>query len=256
MNLILDPFFYMVAIPAILMVGVSKGGFAGSLGMLTVPLFSLAVPPIQAAAIILPILCLMDIFGIIAYRRKADWRNLAYTLPGAVVGIGIGTLLFKYLNDDIVRLVIGCIAVLFTLNYWFRPKPEGHRVGPNVIKGSLWGGVSGFTSFMAHAGGPPLQFYMLPQKIDKTLFVGTSVWFFLVVNYTKLIPYSFLGQFSSENLATSLILLPLAPLGIWLGVKAHKHVPEQLFYKLAYILLFITGSKLLWDGLNGIFKFF
>lgn len=256
MNLITEPFFYLVAIPAVLLVGISKGGFAGSLGMLTVPLFSLAISPIQAAAIILPILCMMDIFGIIAYRRKADWRNLAYILPGAIVGIGVGTLLFKHLNDDIVRLVIGCIAVIFTLNYWFRPQPADHKAGPNLVKGSFWGGVAGFTSFVAHAGGPPLQFYMLPQKINKTLFVGTSVWFFLVVNYTKLIPYAYLGQFSSENLATSLVLLPLAPIGIWLGVKAHNRVPEQLFYKLAYILLFITGSKLIWDGINGLFGFF
>lgn len=256
MNLITNPFFYLVAIPAILLVGVSKGGFAGSLGMLTVPLFSLVIPPIQAAAIILPILCLMDIFGVIAYRRKADWRNLGYVLPGALIGIAIGTALFQYLNDDIIRLTIGSIAVVFTLNYWLNAKSGDHKAEPNRIKGTLWGGVSGFTSFVAHAGGPPLQFYMLPQKINKTLFVGTSVWFFLVVNYVKLVPYAYLGQFSSENLATSLTLLPLAPVGIWLGVKAHKYVPEQLFYKLAYLMLFITGSKLLWDGLNGLFKFF
>lgn len=256
MNFIVEPFFYMVAIPAILLTGISKGGFAGSFGMLTVPLFSLAIPPVQAAAIILPILCLMDIFGVVAYRRKVDWQNLSYVLPGAIVGIAVGTLLFKYLNDDIIRLILGSISVAFTLNYLFRPKPEGHKAQPSRIKGGFWGSISGFTSFVAHSGGPPLQFYMLPQKLDKTLFIGTSVWFFLIVNYTKLIPYAFLGQFSSENLGTSLVLLPLAPVGIWFGFQGHKYVPEKIFYKFAYIMLFFAGLKLLVDGLNGIYHFF
>jgi len=256
MNFISDPFFYSVAIPAVLLIGISKGGFAGSLGMLGVPLITLAIPPVQAAAIILPILCTMDIFGLIAYRRHADWRNLAYLLPGAIAGITIGALMFSILNDDIVRIMIGAIAVIFTLNYWFKTKISKKKIGPSFVKGSFWGSLAGFTSFVAHAGGPPLQFYMLPQKIDKTLFVGTSVWFFFAVNYVKLIPYTYLGQFSSENLGTSLVLVPLAPLGVWLGVKAHKLVPEIIFYRIAYILLFATGIKLLVDGVNGYFEIF
>ncbi|MBL4740801.1 MAG: sulfite exporter TauE/SafE family protein [Sneathiella sp.] len=254
--MIADPLFYLIAVPAILLIGISKGGMAGSLGMLGVPLMSILIPPVQAAAIILPILCLMDIFGLIAYRRNADWKNLSYLLPGALVGIGVGTLLFQYLNEDMVRLFLGAIAVIFTLNYWLVPTPETNKSGPSLLKGSFWGTISGFTSFVAHAGGPPIQFYMLPQKIDKKLFVGTSVWFFLVVNYVKLIPYAYLGQFSTENLATSVVLFPLAPIGIWLGVKALKYLPEKLFYKIAYLLLFVTGSKLVLDGLNGLFNFF
>ena len=253
MTLIEDPLFYAAAIPAMIIIGISKGGFAGSLGMLGVPLVTLVIPPVQAAAIILPILCLMDIFGLIAYRRKADWKNLWCLLPGAITGILIGALLFKYLNDDIVRLVVGVVAVGFTLNHWLKPKLAGEANGRSLILGSFWGSISGFTSFVAHAGGPPLQFYMLPQKIDKTLFVGTSVWFFFVVNYVKLIPYTYLGQFSAENLGTSLVLLPLAPLGIWLGVRLHKIVPEALFYRFAYMMLFVVGLKLLFDAFNGLF---
>ncbi|GLQ05661.1 sulfite exporter TauE/SafE family protein [Sneathiella chinensis] len=252
MDIIADPLFYSIAIPAILIVGISKGGFAGSLGMLGVPLMSLAIPPVQAAAIILPILCLMDIFGLIAYRRLAHWRNLAYLLPGAIFGILAGSLLFQFLNDDIIRITVGAIAVLFTLNHWLVRRHDTRTAEPNMAKGSFWGMISGFTSFVSHAGGPPLQFYLLPQKIDKTLFVGTTVWFYLVVNYVKLIPYTTLGLFSLENIGTSLVLLPLAPLGIWLGVKAHKKVSDALFFKLAYLLLFITGVKLLWDGLTAL----
>lgn len=256
MNFIADPIFYLAAIPAMIIVGISKGGFAGSLGMLGVPIITLVISPVQAAAIVLPILCLMDIMGLIAYRRKADWKNLACLLPGAVVGIAIGATFFSYLNDDYVRLMIGFIAVAFTLNNCLKPNLSSKKSGPDPVKGSFWGSLAGFTSFVAHAGGPPLQFYMLPQKIDKTLFVGTSVWFFFVVNYVKLVPYAYLGQFSTENLATSLILAPLAPIGIWLGVKLHKLVPEVIFYRLAYILLFATGLKLIWDGRGGLLQIF
>jgi uncharacterized protein len=256
MTYITDPFFYMAAIPAMIIIGISKGGFGGSLGMLGVPLITLFISPVQAAAILLPILCLMDIFGLIAYRRGADWKNLWCLLPGALFGITVGALLFQYLNDDIIRLIIGLMAVVFTLNHWLKPKLDTPPHGASIIKGSLWGSLSGFTSFVAHAGGPPLQFYMLPQKINKTLFVGTSVWFFFAVNYIKLIPYAYLGQFSAENLGTSLLLLPLAPIGIWCGVKAHDKVPEQLFYKIAYAALFIVGLKLLWDAFNGLFNIF
>ncbi len=256
MNFIADPIFYAAAIPVILIVGISKGGFAGSLGMLGVPVMALVIPPVQAAAIILPILCVMDIFGIIAYRKKVHWRNLFYLLPGALAGIALGTILFDTLDDNMVRLVIGSVAFLFTLNYWLNPGAKNRTTGPNPAKGTFWGGIAGFTSFVAHAGGPPLQFYMLPQKIDKSLFVGTATWFFLVVNYVKLVPYAYLGQLSLENVSTSALLFPLAPIGIWLGVQLHKRVPEQIFYRLAYIFLFLTGGKLLIDGLNGLFNFF
>ncbi len=256
MNFIGDPFFYVAAIPAMLIVGISKGGFAGSLGMIGVPLMTLVISPTQAAAIVLPILCTMDIMGLIAYRKTAHWRNLLCILPGAVIGIIIGAFSFSYLNDDYIRLLIGLIAVLFTLNHWLKLRPAKTDQGPSVSRGTFWGSLSGFTSFVAHAGGPPLQFYMLPQKINKTLFVGTSVWFFFVVNYVKLIPYTYLGQFSLENLSTSLVLAPLAPIGIWLGVKLHHLVPKELFYRIAYVLLFATGLKLLWDGRNGFLQIF
>mgnify|MGYP003700722121 FL=1 len=203
----------------------------------------------------LPILCTMDLFGLAAYRRTADWRNLMRLLPGAFLGIAIGTLTFGLLDADAVRLTIGLIAVLFTLHSWTGVGParsDGGPPGPSFAKGGAWGAVAGFTSFVAHAGGPPVQFYLLPQRIDKTLYVGTTVWFFFAVNYVKLVPYGMLGLFSAENLDTALVLLPLAPIGIWTGVKLHGLVSQQLFYRIAYILLMLTGLKLCWDGVEGL----
>ncbi len=254
MEFIVDPLFYAIAVPAVLIVGISKGGVAGGLGSVSVPMIAMVISPIQAAAIMLPILCLMDLFGLYAYRGVWDRRNLASMLPGALAGIVLGTLTFRYLSDDGVRLIVGFVAIGFVLYRWFGQyvlrRAADHRTEPGPA-GLFWGCMSGFTSFVAHAGGPPIHVYLLPQRIDKTLYVGTLVVFFTVVNYTKLVPYGLLGQLSAGNLGTALILSPLAPLGIWMGVRFHKLLSESLFYTLCFVFLSLTGVKLIWDGLSG-----
>jgi uncharacterized membrane protein YfcA len=251
---IADPLFYAIAVPAVLIVGISKGGVAGGLGSVSVPMIAMVISPIQAAAIMLPILCLMDLFGLYAYRGVWDRRNLVLMLPGALAGIVLGTLTFRYLRDDGVRLIVGFVAIGFVLYRWLGQyvlrRAADHRTEPGPA-GLFWACLSGFTSFVAHAGGPPIHVYLLPQRIDKTLYVGTLVVFFTAVNYTKLVPYGLLGQLSAGNLGTALILSPLAPLGIWMGVRFHKLLSESLFYTLCFVFLSLTGVKLIWDGLSG-----
>ncbi len=248
---IADPLFYAVAVPAVLLAGISKGGLGGGMGLMAVPLMSLFISPVQAAAIMLPILCTMDIFGLRAYRDRWHRRNVAIMVPGALAGIAVGALTFRTLDENLVRLLIGAIAIGFTTHHWARPRPSNRPTRPNRLVGGVSSAIAGFTSFVAHAGGPPVQFYLLPQRMDKTVLVGTTVVFFFVVNYVKLVPYGWLGQFSSDNLMTSLALGPLAPFGIWLGVRLHKVIPRELFYRLCYAMLFVSGVKLLWDGLAG-----
>jgi len=250
--MILDPWFLALAVPAVLTAGISKAGFGGGLAILAVPLMALAIPPVQAAAILLPILCVMDIMGLAAYRRIADFRNLMIMIPGALIGIVVGTFTFEYFNDDLIRLIIGAIALAFTLQKLFNSAPKHQTPGPSLSRGTFWSALAGFTSFVAHAGGPPVQFYLLPQRLDKSVYVGTTVWFFLAVNYIKLIPYGFLGQLSSHNLVTSAALLPLAPLGIWMGLRLHRLVSDRVFYRIAHIFLLIAGTKLVWDGVTGL----
>ncbi len=244
---ITDPWFYAAAVPAVLVAGISKGGFGGGVGFVSVPLMAMAISPIQAAAVMLPVLCLMDVFGLWAYRATWDRRNVAIMVPGALAGIAVGALTFRYLDDDLVRLMIGTIAVVFALYYWFGGARARRQRPASIGVGGLWSAVAGFTSFVAHAGGPPVQVYLLPQRMDKTLFVGTTVIFFFVVNYAKLVPYAMIGQFSAENLATALVLAPLAPIGMGLGIRLHDVVSQALFYRLCYGALTITGSKLIWD---------
>ncbi len=256
MDIVTDPLFYAVAIPAVLIVGISKGGVGGGLGSIGVPLMALAVSPVQAAAIMLPVLCLMDLFGLRAYWRIWDRRNLGYMLPGAMAGIAIGTFSFRYLSDDAVRLIVGAVALVFVGYQQIGPRllarAADHRSAPHRGWGAFWGAVSGFTSFVAHSGGPPMHINLLPQRMDKTLYMGTTVVFFTIVNYVKLVPYGVLGQLSGDNLGTALILSPLAPLGIWLGVRFHHMLSDRAFYALCFAFLGLTGVKLIWDGLSGL----
>jgi uncharacterized membrane protein YfcA len=252
-QMITDPMFYAVAVPAILIFGISKGGFGGGLGVLAIPLMALVMSPIQAAAILLPILCFMDLFGLWAYRGKWVSHELVLLIPASLLGIGIGTLLFEYMSPAIIRLLLGIIAIVFTLQYWL--KRNNQSVGSRNFSSAMAiaaAGTAGFTSFVAHAGAPPLNMYLLQRGLDRTRFVGTSVVFFAVVNYVKLIPYTWLGQFDRSNLLTALALAPLAPIGIYAGVWLHHRVSDRFFFRFVYVLLFVVGIKLIFDGVTGL----
>jgi uncharacterized membrane protein YfcA len=211
------------------------------------------VSPVQAAAILLPILCLMDLIAIRAYRGRWDWPELRLLIPASLLGIGIGTVIFQHMSPAIIRLILGVIAITFTLNHWFHLTTEGNlqqRVFPPLV-GTVAGTIAGFTSFIAHAGGPPLDMYLLRRRLDRTAFVGTTVLFFAIVNYVKLIPYAWLGQLDTSNLSTSLVLAPLAPIGVGLGVWLHRRVSDRVFFHIVYTMLFFVGLKLVYDGLSG-----
>lgn len=247
--------FYVVAALAILITGIAKGGFGQGSGGIAVPLMSMFILPAEAAGIMLPILCAMDIFSVHAYRRLWSREHLKIMLPGAVVGIALGAAAFGALPVNGIRLLLGIISVTFALNQWLRlteriaARFAAGRGPPGAAAGVFWGAVSGFTSTLAHAGGPPYAIYMLAQRVDKTLFVGTSAVFFLIVNYAKLVPYYFLGQLNAGNLTTALLFSPLVPLGVWIGVFLHRRMSQRTFFNLSYSLLLATGLKLIWDAI-------
>lgn len=249
------PAFYPIAVVAILLTGISKGGFATGAGGLAVPLMSILIAPAEAAGIMLPILCAMDLFGVHAWRGRWSTRHLRILVPGALAGIAIGGFAFGALSPNAVRLCIGLIACVFAVNQGLRigervsARLVSKREPPGPIAGVGWGGVSGFTSTLAHAGGPPFAIYMLPQALDRATLVATSALFFMIVNYTKIIPYALIGQLNAGNLAASLLFAPLAPLGIWLGVWLNRRISDRLFFRISYVLLFATGAKLVYDAL-------
>ncbi len=249
-GLLTDPWFYVAAMVACLVTGISKGGFGGGLGVIGVPLMALTISPVQAAGIMLPLLCAMDLFGLWAYRRTWDRTNMRILVPAALVGTVAGAFGASLLSDDAVRVMVGTIAVLFTLHYVLRGRLRLHPAPANPVTGWFWGIITGFTSYLAHAGGPPASIFLLPQRLDKTLYAGTTVVFFAIINYAKLLPYGLTGQLNLGNLATAAVLMPLAPVGMWLGVMLHKRVSDKWFYRFVYVCVFLTGVKLLWDGLT------
>jgi uncharacterized protein len=245
---ITDPWFYAVAIPAILLMGVSKGGFGSGAGLFATPLMALAVPIPQAAAILLPILVVMDVAGLWAYRGVFSRENMKVILIGGVAGVALGALTFRYFDEAWIRLILGVIAIGFVLQR-YAMRAGSKPAARSTARGLFWSAFAGLTSTIAHAGGPPLSVYLLPQRLDKAILVGTTVIFFAVINVVKLLPYAWLGLFDARNLSTSLVLSPLAPLGIWLGVFLMRRTSERLFYRIAYGLLLLVGVKLIWDGL-------
>jgi uncharacterized membrane protein YfcA len=248
--------FYPAVVIAVLLSGISKGGFGAGSGGLGVPIMSVFIAPAEAAGIMLPLLCAMDLFSVHAYRKTWSWQHLKILLSGSFIGIALGGLAFGTLPVNAIRLIVGLIAVVFTANKAFglseriARRLSAHERPPGKIAGMFWGGLSGFTSTLAHAGGPPFAVYILAQKLDKTLIVGTSAMFFFIGNYAKLVPYYFLGQLKIGNLTTALLFAPLAPLGIWLGVWLHRRVSERAFFNVSYALLFIAGTKLIYDGVT------
>jgi uncharacterized membrane protein YfcA len=249
LDLIANPWFYAVAIPAVILTGISKGGI-GAAGGFSVPLLSMVISPVQAAAIMLPILILMDLVGVYAYRRDWDRRIMAVIMPAGLVGIGIGWLTFSYLNDDWIRVLLGVIACGFVAWQVLAALPAPAR--PSRWKGYACATGSGFTSFVAHAGGPPLAIYLLPQRLDKALYVGTTIIFFTAINAAKVVPYLLLGLFDARNLGTAVALLPVAVGGILLGIWVRTKLSTKWFYRIAYTLMFVTGAKLLWDGVTNL----
>ena len=251
--MITDPWFYVVAIPAVLMFGISKGGFGGGLGIVSVPLMALVISPVQAAAIMLPILCVMDLFALRRFRGQWIWPEVRILVPASLIGIGVGTLMFGFLSAAGIRLIIGGVAIAFTLQHWLNRQGSREQLPGDfpLAFGWLGGSIAGFTSFVAHAGGPPINMYLLRRSLNRTEFVATTVFFFAVVNYVKLVPYGFLGQLDTSNLMTALVLSPLAPIGIEVGHYLHQRVSDRFFFRLMYAALFAVGAKLIYDGMTG-----
>ena len=247
-----DLWFFCIAGPAVAFAGVSKGGFGSGAAFASASLLALVIEPGQALGIMLPLLMLIDISTLKPYWKK--WRKHEVTLLiiGGVPGVALGALLYKIASPDFFRLLIGVISVGFVL--WQLGRNRGwFQIAQKSLPdwaGVLWGGLTGFTSFVSHAGGPPAAVYLLSRKLVKMEYQATSVLLFWVLNMVKFVPYAFLGLFTVETFFADLILAPFAIAGAWIGVKAHRLISPRAFFALTYVLLTVTGAKLIWDGLT------
>ena len=245
--LITDPAFYAIAIPAVLLLGVSKSGFGAGFGSLVVPMMAIVITVPDAAAILMPILLVMDLMGLAAFRKHWDRKLIRFLIPLGLLGTVIGTLLFKVLEARTVAGIVGVCTLLFLAQrLLFPPKPDSPH--PPKWLGALLTVTSGFTSFVAHAGGPPINAYVIPMRLPPLVFAASMSAFFFVINLSKWVPYWWLGLLDLRNMSTSLALLPFAPIGVLFGVKVAHRISPVLFYRLVYLGMFLTGCKLVWDA--------
>jgi uncharacterized membrane protein YfcA len=249
----IDPSIYYAAIPAVILVGLTKGGMGEALALMGVPILALAVPPVQAAAILLPILIVMDVVSLWIWREHNDRTLLKMLLPGALIGVAIGWATAAYVPRDALRLIIGLITVLFAARYFYNGwrarqgriiPAKAHRLLPAAFLGTL----SGYGSFVAHAGGAPFQIYGLPLKLPPRDYTGAAVRFFAILNLVKLGPYFALGQLDTANLAISATLVPLAIATTAVGGFLVKRMRPDVFYPFMYAMAFVAGLKLVYDG--------
>jgi uncharacterized membrane protein YfcA len=251
---ITDPLFYLLAIPAVIALGLSKGGFAG-VGQMATPLLALVMPPLEAAAIFLPIMLIQDANALWVYRKEWSGRILAIMLPGSLIGVAIAGFLAAYISDAAVRAFIGFITIAFVLYSWFgaaRLAREAKQA--SVPAGVFWGAFSGFTSTICQAGGPPYQMYVFSQHLPKMIYVGTTAIFVATTNGMKMAPYVALGQFSAKGLGTSLVLLPLALAANQLGFWLVRITPQERFYRIMLIIMFVLAVALLYFGAGDIMR--
>ena len=254
MSIITDPLFYVLAIPAVAALGLSKGGFVG-VGQIGTPLLALIMPPLEAAAILLPIMLVQDAQALWVYRKDWNGRILAIMLPGALVGIGAAWLLAAHISDAAVRVFIGVTTIAFVLYNWVGSSRSAREVGsPVVASGLFWGTLSGFTSTLCQVGAPPYQIYVLSLKPSKMTFVGTTAYFFAAVNVLKVVPYFALGQFSTTGMGTSVALLPLAIATNLLGFWVVRITPQALFYKITMALMLVIALELTRSGVTDMLR--
>jgi uncharacterized membrane protein YfcA len=237
--------YFALAGLAALLVGLSKGGLP-TVGMLAVPLLSLFMSPVKAAVLLLPIYIISDVVSVWLYRKNFSAPNLKILIPAGIVGVGIGWLTASVTSESAVKLMIGCLGVGFCLNTWLRKTPQDKQPA-NTKKGWFWGTVAGFTSFISHAGGPPFQIYVIPQRLPKLEFAGTATLLFAVINAAKIWPYQMLQPYSYDDLMRAADLIPFALVGTVLGAYITRKIADVWFYRLVQAGVFVVSLKLIAD---------
>jgi uncharacterized membrane protein YfcA len=243
MQLLSDPWFVAVALLGVTLLGVSKGGFFG-LGVMALPLMSLFVSPLQAAAIILPTAIAQDALTVWTYRRNWSASNLKIMLPSMTAGIGLAWLLAASLTPAHIRLAVGLIAALFVIRHWLAGRIERY-IRPNAATGVIFGTIGGVTTMLANAGGPPWQMHLLPQRLDKLTYVGTVTILFAVSNLIKVPAFAALGYMTADNLLVGAALLPVAVATNYLGIWLVRRTPVDTFFRVAYVLMFLIAVELI-----------
>lgn len=244
----LNAVFFLIAIPAVIFAGISKGGFGSGAAFAAATFLALVVPPDQALGVMLPLLMVMDVSALRPYWRQWDGRATLLLIAGSLPGVALGAWMFTWADADLFRLMIGVISLAFVAfqlarqNGWLRLE----KMPSGTPAGLFWGGIAGLTSMVSHAGGPPAAVYLLSKGVSKSTYQATTVFVFWAINVFKFVPYAALGVFSQQSFMANLYLAPAAVFGVWAGVRLHRIIPERAFFQLTYLLLTVTGTRLIW----------
>lgn len=243
--------FWLLAGLSAFLVGASKGGLP-LVGTLAVPLMALQISPVVAAGLLLPIYIISDMFGLWIYRKSFDVRNIAILVPAAAVGIIFGWATASVTKEDVVTILVGVIGLAYCIDAMLKARRNLPPKPADVPRGIFWGAIAGFTSFVSHSGAPPYQMYVLPQRLEKMVYAGTTTIIFAIINLLKLPPYWFLGQVNLASLETALLLSPLAVIGAYVGYRLTLILPEKIFFRIVEAALFLVSLKLVYDGVAGL----
>ncbi len=244
--------FLALGAPAAMFAGISKAGFGSGAAFASASILALVIEPGQALGIMLPLLMLIDVLTLRPYWRQWDWAASRVLILAGLPGVALGALVYRAASDDVIRLLIGIMSLVYVASQvrgLVRAAPRQRRRLP-VWVGVVAGVTTGFTSFVSHAGGPPAAVYLLSAGLTKTAYQASSVLIFWAINIFKFVPYAFLGIFSWDTVKADLALAPFAVLGTLLGVWLHRRIPERAFFMVAFALLTVTGTKLIWDALT------
>ena len=233
---------------AALLVGLSKGGIP-AIGMVAVPLLSLVISPVKAAVLLLPIYVISDWVGVWLYRHSYSAANLKILIPAGITGVFVGWLTASHVPEKAISFMIGAVGVGFCLNVWLRKDMGKPPQPPDVAKGWFWGALAGFTSFISHAGAPPFQVYMLPQKLPKAAFAGTATIVFAAINAAKILPYQNIQPYSADALWNAAALVPFALMGTVLGAYLTKRIADAWFFRFFLVSLFAVSLKVMLDAI-------
>ncbi|AGI69552.1 putative DUF81-family integral membrane protein [Octadecabacter antarcticus 307] len=242
--------FWSLAVVAAVCTGLSKGGLP-AFSMLAVPVLSLVISPVTAAGLLLPVFLFSDIFGVWAYRHQFRRDLLKIAAVGTIFGCSIGWATAEIVSENLVRVLIGVIGALFALNFLLRHRADAAPRAPTWARGVFWTTIAGFTSFVSHAGAPPWQIWTMPMGLTKLAFAGTTTIVFAMMNLTKVVPYYFLGQFDPQNLRVAAMLLAPAVIGVYVGYRLIRVLPDKVFFGIVTWALLAISCKLIWDGVLG-----
>ena len=249
--MVTDFWFWILAVAATLFVGSSKGGLP-LIGMLAVPIMALKISPVVAAGLLLPIYIISDMYGLWIYRKSFDLRNILILVPAAAIGIAVGWAAASITNEHVVTLLVGVIGLSYCIDALLKARRNLPPRSADVPRGLFWGSLTGFTSFVSRAGAPPYQMYVLPQRLEKMVYAGTSTIVFAIINLLKLPPYWFLGQVNVGSLKIAAMLAPIAIGGAYAGFRLTKILPEKAFFRIVEVALFLVSLKLIYDGVVGL----